>query len=104
MTHPIHLICAGLVALAFAAPQDALASSAMTDAICADKSDMTARLRNQYGSEKQGAGLHGPDEMVEIWSSSRTGDWALVRTYARGISCIIAMGEHWAETAPRDPA
>jgi hypothetical protein len=31
---------------------------------------------------------------MEVWTDAH-GDWTLVVRYAHGLSCIVAMGEHW---------
>ncbi|MEM9637104.1 MAG: hypothetical protein AAGA94_05610 [Pseudomonadota bacterium] len=40
---------------------------------------------------------------MEVWTD-RQGDWTMVVRYASGTSCIVAMGEHWTELDPHDPA
>jgi len=95
-------LVSGLSVLAL--PLQAVSGPNLPDVICADTADMKNRLKHQYGAERQGAGIHSPDEMLEIWHSEATGEWHLVRAYARGISCIVAMGSHWMADEARDPA
>lgn len=76
----------------------------LPDVICSPKSDLELRLEVQHGAKQLGAGIYSPEEMMEIWVSEATGDWTLVRSYANGISCIIAMGEHFAVNGPKTPS
>ena len=41
---------------------------------------------------------------MEIWAADDGQSWTMVATYARGVSCIVAMGEYWQTTLPADPA
>ncbi|MHC0054369.1 hypothetical protein [Actibacterium sp. D379-3] len=92
------------VALAvFALPADA--ASPIAEIICAPRDEMAQRLSGQYGHVRNGIGMRGPESMVEVWTSERSGDWTLLMTYADGKSCIVAMGENWADLRPvHDPA
>ena len=80
-----------------------VASSPIADILCAPTKQMQAKLTQQFRSEQIAAGMRGPDQIMEVWTDKR-GDWALVVTYATGTSCIVAMGEHWADLGPKDPA
>lgn len=86
----------GLIAGA-GAPQARIA-----DVICDDRARLENRLVSQYGAEMQGRGLRGPDVVMQVWSSERTGAWALVQNYLNGQSCIVAMGDDWESLTPRD--
>ncbi|SDJ07544.1 hypothetical protein SAMN05421850_10870 [Lutimaribacter saemankumensis] len=81
------------------------ASAQLADVICDDTARLEQRLTQTHGAEKHGQGLRGPDAILQVWISPRSGDWTLVQSYANGTSCIVAMGEHW-ETLlpPADPA
>ena len=64
---------------------------------------MVAKLERDFGAQRQGGGVRGPDAVVEIWTVPSTGEWTLVQSYASGRACIVAMGENWEDTI-RDPA
>ena len=81
----------------------AVARNPIADILCAPTKQMQDKLARQFRSEQIGAGVRGPDQIMEVWTDKR-GDWALVVTYATGTSCIVAMGEHWVPTAPKEPA
>ena len=81
------------------------ADAQLADVICDDTARMEKRLIQAHGAQKQGQGLRGPDAVLQVWITQRTGDWALVQSYANGTSCIVAMGEHWETLSPpADPA
>lgn len=77
----------------------------LADVICDASARLEQRLSQVHGAQKQGQGLRGPDAVLQVWISPRTGDWTLVQSYANGTSCIVAMGEHWESLTPAaDPA
>lgn len=88
------------ILLALAAPA---AANPIADVICEPTPKMTAKLSQQFQSERQSMGLRGPEQVVEVWTDKR-GDWTMVITYASGNSCIVAMGEAWMDTPKKDPA
>ena len=100
---PFHAIAgaAALLCLGATAPEARIA-----EVVCDAHDRLETRLKTQYGADMLGRGLRGPDAVLEIWSSARTGDWVLVQTYLDGRSCIVAMGDDWERLPPRprDPA
>jgi len=78
----------------------AQAASPIAEIICAQRDEMVRKLERQFGEVKQGIGLRGPEQVMELWSSPHSGDWTLVMTYANGTSCIVAMGEGWQPLMP----
>lgn len=89
-----------LLALGCGAAAPAIAASPIAEIICAPRTEMLNRLERQFGAVRQGIGLSGPDRMVEVWATERSGDWTLVMTYPDGQSCIVAMGEDWETLGP----
>ncbi|WP_411642483.1 hypothetical protein [Loktanella agnita] len=88
--------------LAFAIPHPGWAT--FGDVICDDRDRLQQQLQADFGSEKRGSGMRGPDALVEIWVDA-AGDWTMVQNYANGTACIVAIGEHWEMfAAPSDPA
>lgn len=85
------------------APAAAVATSPIADILCAPTKQMHQKLARQFRHEQVAAGVRGPDQIMEVWTDDR-GDWTLVATYATGLSCIVAMGEHWSPVEPKDPA
>ena len=94
------LLSAAILALS-AAP---LAANPIAEVICAPTDEMTERLITQFGENRVGTGVRDPEQVMEIWAADDGQSWTMVATYARGVSCIVAMGEHWQTTLPTDPA
>ena len=94
------LSLAAILALS-AAP---LAANPIAEVICAPTDEMTERLITQFGENRVGTGVRDPEQVMEIWAADDGQSWTMVATYARGVSCIVAMGEHWQTTLPTDPA
>lgn len=81
----------------------AAAASPIGEVVCASSAQMTQRLTRQMGVRKRATGLRSPEEIMEAWTRPN-GDWTMVISYASGTSCIVAMGEHWADLPAPDPA
>lgn len=81
----------------------ALAQSPIAEVICAPTEQMEKRLKHNMGHERSASGLRGPEEIMEVWVGP-SDDWTLVARYPTGMSCILAMGEVWMQTAPVDPS
>lgn len=91
-----------LALIALVVPSAAQASP-IGDVLCAPSEELRDRLTRQYGSARQASGLRGREQVMEVWTDQR-GDWTMVVRYASGTSCIVAMGEHWTDFGPHDPA
>ena len=76
------------------APAPALATTPIAEVLCKPAGQMRDTLTQRFGSSRRATGLRGPEQMMELWSSERSGDWTLVISYADGKSCIVAMGQH----------
>ena len=92
-----------LILITLAAP--AAANAPLGDVYCDSSEALTKKLRVQFGEEQQGLGMHGPESVMELWSHPANGNWTLVKRYASGRACVVALGESWATMAPLpDPA
>ena len=99
----MRLIAAFFLALIFANP--AMAQGAISDLFCDNSLLLEQKLEQVLKAAKIGAGMRGPDSLLEIWITPRNGDWTLVQRYANGRSCIVAIGENWENMIPaQDPA
>jgi hypothetical protein len=78
------------------------AQNLIGEVLCGAQDEIHAKLTRQFGAVKSGAGLRGPEAVMEIWTNPTTGDWTLVQSYAEGRVCILAMGEAW-EMMALDP-
>lgn len=75
------------------------------DVYCDETDAIHRKLTAQFGEVRQGLGVHSPESVMELWAHPDTGAWTLVRTYASGRACVVALGDNWADlSAPADPA
>jgi len=79
------------------------AETAALDLACADRGEMTERLREGFGEAQTGLGLVNSAQVLEIWSSDETGTWTILMTDIDGQSCLVAAGESW-KTVPASTA
>ena len=81
------------------------ASTPLAEIVCEERDLLLQRFARAKGAERQGHGMRGPDAIVEVWAVPSTGAWTMVQTYANGIACVVAMGDHWeALRTSEDPA
>ena len=80
-------------------PGPAQAATPIAEVICAPRAELVQRLTHQYRAQLSGNGIRDPESVMEIWSDA-DGGWTLVQRNANGMSCILAMGDHW---TPVDP-
>jgi len=76
------------------------AASPLAEVICEPTDKMHDRLERRMRLSRTASGIRDQDQVIELWSA-QTGAWALVATYATGISCLLAMGENWQTFMPK---
>jgi hypothetical protein len=94
-----HVLAAAAAPLLLAG--SAALASPIAEVLCEPTERMRAKLSQQFGERRTATGLRGPEQVMEVWTDAR-GDWTLVVRYAHGLSCIVAMGEHWQPEARAD--
>ncbi len=73
-------------------------TSALANAQCATREDLTERLKVNYQEQLAARGLQQRFQgitVLEIWASEKTGTFTVLMTNAHGQSCIMASGTHW---------
>lgn len=90
-------------AIIFGAAALAPPLAAETAITCLERSQLTAVLENDYHESPRGAGLQGPHQMLEIWTSPETGSFTVLVTFADGTSCVVATGSYWQEALAPPP-
>ncbi|MEM0948385.1 MAG: hypothetical protein AAGK37_13335 [Pseudomonadota bacterium] len=93
-------IIAALLAVAILAPTSIQAQTNL----CADRGEITERLKATYGEKFAGGGLRNSESIFEVWMSSETGTWTIIMTQPNGQSCVMAAGTDWREALPETPA
>lgn len=73
---------------------------------CHDHHEVARQLAAAYDEIPVSIGLEGDGNLLQVFSSARTGSWTMVRTMPDGIACIVAAGSDWQQrpTASTDPA
>ena len=78
-------------------------SHAFAAPVCAPREVVAKHLAERFEETRRGVGtaLRGT-RMVELYASDG-GSWSIVVTDPRGVSCLLATGEAWEETADALP-
>ncbi len=62
---------------------------------CAPRDVIVERLEDKYTEHLAGGGLQNENQLLEIWTSDKTGSFTVLMSRPDGISCIVASGHHW---------
>jgi hypothetical protein len=62
---------------------------------CFDRDSLVANLTGTYEENLSGAGLRSTQQLLELWSSDKTGTFTIFITRPDGTSCIVASGKNW---------
>lgn len=89
------LIVAALVALGVASP-----AAAQQQRVCGERSDVLNQLSAQYAETPTAMGLSSTGGMVEVLASPTGSSWTIIMTLPNGMSCLMAVGEHWEAVKP----
>ena len=83
----------------------ALAPPAATAQIarCMPRADLVQTLKSNYDEQLVGGGLQNPTQILEIWSSEKTGSFTVFITRADGTSCLISSGQNWSSIVEKMP-
>lgn len=73
---------------------------------CHDHDEIARQLRDRYDETPVSLGLQGNGNLLQVYSSIRTGTWTVVSTMPSGIACILAAGDGWQQrtVGTADPA
>lgn len=64
---------------------------------CADHGEVVDALTGQYDERRVSIGLQTNGDLLEVFASGRTGTWTILSTRTDGVSCIVAVGRHFAQ-------
>ena len=62
---------------------------------CLPRDALVEKLQDDYDEALTGGGLQSPRQILEVWSSDKTGTFTVFFTRANGVSCIVATGQNW---------
>ncbi len=85
---------ASLAAVAALAPVGAAAQLSIWPNSCVERAKMVAKLLNDYGETRRGAGLQSETGVLELFVAE-SGTWTLLLTRPNGETCPVAVGEAW---------
>lgn len=68
---------------------------AQAQALCNARTNIVAQLTDKYGEVSNGVGMQSSTQVIEVWSSQKTGSWTIIASRADGVSCILAAGQGW---------
>jgi hypothetical protein len=100
------LVGGGLVAALFLAVPAASAeqpSGERQTPVCFPHEQLEGELRQAYNEKKLGHGVSGDGNLIEIFMSS-AGNFTVIKTSPKGVSCIVDFGEGWRTIDPLETA
>jgi hypothetical protein len=57
------------------------------------------KLEERFGETLRSVGLQQDENLVEVYSSERTGTWTILMTRPDGMTCLLASGQLWEQDA-----
>lgn len=99
----------GLMVATTALLMQTAGASAQTQVVrmpCHDYAEIARQLRATYAEAPVSLGLQTDGNLLQVFSSSKTGSWTIVSTSPAGMACVLAAGQHWETVTPAnlDPA
>lgn len=68
---------------------------------CAERGRIVQQLQTRFGEHRQSMGLQGSDAIIEVFVSDKTHSWSILLTRPNGVSCLVAAGQSWDNSAPK---
>lgn len=74
----------------------AMAPPAMAQTVrCMPRDALVEKLQTGYDERLIGGGLQNSTQLLEIWSSDKTGSFTVFITRPDGTSCLVSSGHNW---------
>lgn len=70
---------------------------------CMPRDALVEKLQTSYDERLIGGGLQNPTQLLEIWSSDKTGSFTVFITRPDGTSCLVSSGQNWNTVAGAEP-
>lgn len=100
----IYQTAAAVVAIAAsAAAIDPLSAATTSCGRDVDQAIVKLTEPDGYGEQLTGAGLSGPDVMIQVYANMETGTFTVLQVRADGVFCMIASGDNFS-LMPHEPA
>ena len=68
--------------------------------VCNSHEKFTTFLAKKYSEKRKAIGLVSNTGMMEVYVSEK-GTWSILMTATNGITCLIAVGDHWEDVKPK---
>lgn len=68
-------------------------------AVCGERADIVNRLATGFEEQRRSAGLAADGNLVEVFAS-KDGTWTIIYTVPGGLTCLVAVGQDWQQSAP----
>jgi hypothetical protein len=74
---------------------------------CYDYREVVRQLGATYHEAPASLGLQSNGNVLQVFTSARSGSWTIVSVLPNGSACVLAAGRNWEDVEPaagRDPA
>jgi hypothetical protein len=85
----------GLLAAPLAAATPAQADPLTAQPACQSRDDISQLLTQRFDEVPTALGLQSNGHLIQVFVSKDGQTWTIVTTRPDGISCIVALGQHW---------
>jgi hypothetical protein len=62
---------------------------------CQSRAKIQQLLTQRFDEAPTALGLQANGELIQVFSSKDGATWTIVTTRPDGLSCIVALGQHW---------
>ena len=88
------ILAAAAVGLAAATPAAADPLAALQPG-CQTRAEIEQLLTQKFDEVPTAAGLQSNGHLIQVFASKDGTTWTIVATRPDGLSCIVALGQHW---------
>ncbi len=73
---------------------------AFAQSACFQREALISTLSTKYSEAPTGGGMQNQSQLIEVWTSPKSGSFTIFVTQANGVSCVVATGKHWQSMIP----
>jgi hypothetical protein len=73
---------------------------ALAQSACFKRDILVSTLSTKYSEAPTGGGMQNQSQLIEVWTSPKSGSFTIFVTQANGVSCVVATGKHWQSMTP----
>lgn len=82
-------------------PAVAEVPSGIARMLCHDYKELVRQLGSRWEEVPVSIGLQNNGNLIQVFSSPRTGTWTILSVAPDGTGCVVAAGRAWETTPPR---